>query len=176
MNAQLEKEFNQLEAERKELLDELKQYSDEVLNKKPAPEKWSAAEVAGHLMSSEGKSLQYLQKKTLDTSRSGKAGLKPLLRLWLLQIAFALPLNFRAPKITHPEHEYLSLKEIDEKWTNIRKGIFEIISKLSDEELKKELWKHAIAGKLDIFNMVDFFGIHFRRHRKQIERTLAAVK
>ena len=70
MNAQLEKEFTQLETERKNLFSELKNYSDDVINKKPRPEAWSVAEVIIHLITAEEMSLKYLSKKIQDTSKA----------------------------------------------------------------------------------------------------------
>lgn len=74
-----------------------------------------------------------------------------------------------------PEEKFKSLKEVESEWAQIRSDLFQLIGNLSNAELKKELWKHAIAGKMDIYEMLDFFHIHFERHRNQIERTLRAV-
>jgi uncharacterized damage-inducible protein DinB len=176
MNTRLEKQFHYLEKERKQLFGELKQYSDEVINKKPAPEKWSVAEVIAHLITAEEMSLKYLLKKTQDTSREGKEGIKHQFRWLLVKIVFAFDIKFKAPEIVEPKLGYQSLANLEAHWAQVRLQTSELLDRLSDDELNKTLWKHAIAGKMNLHHMLEFFGIHYRRHKRQIERTLAAVK
>ena len=175
MNAQLEKQFAQLEDHRKMLFNDLKKYSDEVLNKKPSADAWSVTEVMNHLMASEGASLRYLQKKTLDTSKAQKAGLKGAWKLFLLKAAFTIPYKFKAPEVVEPSHEFASLADSEKKWTHIRTETYKLLNGLKDADHEKEIWKHAFGGKMNIYQMFDFFDFHFIRHKKQIERTLKSV-
>ena len=176
MNNRIEKQFTQLEDERKQLFSELKNYDDDLLNKKPAPGKWSVAEVIAHLITAEEMSLKYLMKKTQDTSLAKPEGLKNKWRWLLVKIVFSANLKYKAPEIVEPKSDYESLANLETHWTKVRLQTLSVLTKLSDDELNKELWKHAVAGKMNLHHMVQFFGIHFRRHRKQIERTLKAVK
>lgn len=175
MSTQLHKQFETLEQSRKALFNNLRKYPDELLNKSPAPGKWSVVQVMGHLMTSEGASLKYLQKKTLDTSRSKHAGFGGKRRLLALKFFFYAPVNFNAPTVLLPDDGFRSLSEVETEWTTLRNDLNELIGKLSEEELQKELWLHPMAGKMNIYQMLEFFGIHFERHRRQIERTAASV-
>lgn len=175
MKSEFNKRYQRLEEKRKKLFEELKNYSDEVINKKPAPNAWSVAEVLAHLMTGEEATLFYLQKKTLDTSKTANAGLKGMWKYFVLKTAFDLPLKFKAPAVTTPKQVFVSLKDIDDKWTAVRKDTLAIINKLNNNDIKKELWKHPVSGKMNLFHMVDFFNIHFERHQQQIERTLKSV-
>lgn len=176
MSAKLKSQFDALETSRKALFDSLKKYPDELLNKNPAPDKWSAVQVIEHLLASETASLNYLKKKTLDTSKSKHAGLTGKRRLFVAKLFFYAPLSFKAPSALEPSANFATLAELDTQWIKVRNETYTLISKLSDEELEKDLWRHLIAGKMNIYQMLDFFGIHFNRHRKQIERTLEMVK
>lgn len=176
MNAQLEKQFLQLEEERKTLFSELKNYSDDIINKKPSLEKWSVAEVIVHLITAEEMSLKYLSKKIQDTSKEGEEGFKNKYRWLLVQIVFAFNIKFKAPEIVEPKMGYQSLAALEMKWSDVRNQTLQVLQKLSDEETNKTLWKHALAGKMNLHHMVQFFGVHYNRHRKQIERTLKAAK
>ena len=176
MNAQLEKEFLALETERKNLFADLKKYGDDILNKQPAPGKWSVAEVIAHLITAEEMSLKYLMKKAQDTSRAQPEGFKNKWRWLLVQIVFTFDIKFKAPEIVEPKLGYQSLENLEMHWNQVRTQTFSVLNGLSDEELNKELWKHAIAGKMNLHHMVQFFGVHYRRHKKQIERTLHAVQ
>lgn len=176
MNAQLQKQFLQLEEERKNLFNELKNYSDDLINKKPSPEKWSVAEVIAHLITAEEMSLKYLSKKIQDTSKENPETLKSKYRWLLVQIVFTFNIKFKAPEIVEPKMGYQSLAALETKWSHIRNQTLQVLQKLSDEEVNKTLWKHAIAGKMNLHHMVQFFGVHYKRHKKQIDRTLVAVK
>lgn len=176
MNAPLEKHFLELEATRKTLFNDLKQYDDDTLNKQPAAGKWSVAEVIAHLITAEEMSLKYLMKKVQDTSRAQPEGFKNKWRWLLVQIVFTFNIKFKAPEIVEPKLGYQSLANLEMQWGKVRLQTLSVLNKLTDEELNKELWKHALAGKMNPHHMVQFFGVHYRRHLKQIERTLKALK
>lgn len=165
-----------MEEERKNLFSDLKKYPDDLLNKKPKPEAWSVAEVISHLMTAEEMSLKYLQKKLQDTSKARKEGLKHKWRWFLVQAVFTFDIKFKAPEIVKPNPAFASLSDLEKSWAATRSQILQLLMKLDDADLKKDLWKHAVTGKMNLHHMVEFFGIHFRRHKKQINRTLAAVK
>ncbi|HLP21674.1 MAG TPA: DinB family protein, partial [Chitinophagales bacterium] len=98
MNAQIEKGFNQLEANRKALFDTLKQYPDDLLNKKPSEQAWSVAEVVDHVLTAEEYSLKYLQKKAQDTSSAQPEGFKQKWRWLLIKVVFNFNIKFPAPE------------------------------------------------------------------------------
>jgi uncharacterized damage-inducible protein DinB len=175
MNAQLRKRFLQLEEERKNLFTDLRKYSDEVINKKPSPEKWSVAEVIAHVMTAEEYSLKYLQKKVLDTSQEKSETFKNKWRWLLVQTVFTFDIKFKAPEIVEPKIGYTTLADLETNWANNRSETIKVITTLTDEEVNKTLWKHAVAGKMNLHHMVQFFGVHYNRHKKQIERTLEEV-
>lgn len=175
MNKQISEQFNKLETERTLLFNDLQKYSDDVINKKPSENAWSTAEVIAHLITAEEMSLKYLSKKIQDTSKAKPEGLKNKWRWFLTNVVFTFNIKFKAPEIVEPKLGYQSLVELDSKWSSIRQNTINIINRLSDEELNKDLWKHAIAGKMNLHHMVEFFGIHFNRHKKQIERTIKSV-
>jgi hypothetical protein len=172
----LQSQLSRLEADRKNLFNDLKKHSDELLNKKPRPGAWSVAEVLAHMMAAEEYSLKYLQKKVINTAESGEESLKNKWRWLLVQAVFTFNIKFKSPDLVEPKIGFTTLAELDNRWTATRNETTKIISTLSDKEMNKTLWKHAVAGKMNLHHMVQFFGIHYGRHRKQIDRTLAAVR
>ena len=175
MNAALISQFNALEKSRKDLFEDLKNYDDDVINKKPSPQAWSIAQVAEHLIIAEEGSLKYLQKKTQDTSKVPVAGLGSKWRFFLTNSVFVLNISFKAPEVVVPSNKFYTIGEVDARWTKVRSETFELLNKLPEADLKKEIWKHTVAGKMDIYQMLAFFNMHFNRHRKQVYRTLAQV-
>ena len=173
MNTKITDRTSALESKRKALFSKLTAYSDELINKKPDANSWSVAQVIEHLITAEEASLKYLQKKTLDTSKAAKAGWKSKRNLLLTKAACFMPFKFKAPpEPMKPAEVFMPLKELEVKWSGIRKSTNDILDRLSDDELGKELWKHYIAGKMNIYQMLDFFETHFDRHVQQIERTI----
>ncbi|MBK7650092.1 MAG: DinB family protein [Flammeovirgaceae bacterium] len=79
MNSRLEELFDDLEVQREELLQGLKQISAEVLQKHPAG-KWSIAQILAHLIASEQLSVAYLNKKVLGIETTQNTGLLKKLR------------------------------------------------------------------------------------------------
>ncbi|HWB63395.1 MAG TPA: DinB family protein [Chitinophagales bacterium] len=176
MNPTLQAQFNDIESSRKALFSYLAKYPDEVLNKQPAPGSWSAVQVIEHLLSSEEASLKYLQKKTLDTSKAQKAGLAGKWRLLKTKLVFAVPLKFKAPEALAPDNAFVKLADLEQRYNNVRSATIQLLGKLSDSELEKELWKNIISGKMNVYQMLEFFGFHFDRHRAQIERAVKQVQ
>jgi uncharacterized damage-inducible protein DinB len=175
MNDILQHQFKDLEKSRKDLFNDLRDYSDDVVNDKPSPEAWSIAQVIEHLIMAEEFSLQYLQKKTQDTSKVPVAGFGSQWRFLLTQTVFFMNLKYKAPAIIIPSNNFASIKDLELRWDKVRKETFELLTQLPEGDLKKEIWKHAVAGKMNIEQMLAFFNIHFNRHRKQIYRTLAEL-
>jgi uncharacterized damage-inducible protein DinB len=175
MSTKLKAQYDTMERSRRALLDSLKQYPDNLLNKQPAPGKWSVAQVLDHIIAGEEGSLSYIKKKTQDIARAQPAGLRGRWRMLMLKVVFSSPVTFKAPPVLEPSQDFMTLQQLDERWTKVRAGIYAIISKLSDKDLEKELWKHIIAGKMNIYQMLSFLDIHYKRHKKQTQRTLKAV-
>ena len=175
MNKQLQKKFDELENNRKQLLDSIRLLSTEALNTKPDEKSWSVATIIKHLMLAEEMSLKYLQKKTQDTGRADRTGFKNIWRMLIVRGVFFLDIKFKAPAIVTPEVSSETLVQLEQQWSATRADIYKILNALSEEDLQKELWKHALAGKLNVVHMLDFFALHTSRHTAQIQRTVRAV-
>jgi hypothetical protein len=136
---------------------------------------WSIAQVVEHLIKAEESSLQYLQKKTQDTSKVPVAGLASRWRYFLTSAVFMTNIKYKSPELILPGDSYATIKNLDERWAKVRKDTYELLNRLPEADLRKEIWKHAVAGKMNISQMLAFFNIHFNRHRKQVYRTLAEL-
>lgn len=169
------KQIADLDADLDALAGELSRYSPEKLNQKPAPDKWSALQVAHHLILAEEQSIQYLSKKMSFKPRVKKSGLLTRLRVGLLRIYLNTPLRFKAPNIVGDEvlPETSDLATTLEQWRAVRARLKEVISTMPEEYLQTEIYRHPLAGRMDPGGMLVFFQEHFDRHRQQILRTLA---
>jgi hypothetical protein len=176
MQYPLKKQWNNLEKKRVDLMLLLSKYDVSTLNKKPSPEAWSANQVLIHLMQAEAMSLSYMRKKlSFDGVRVPRAGIKSRLRRFGLRVLFALPFKFKAPANLDNLPENSDFNVLKTQWASQRLDLETFIESLPDNLIHSELWKHQIAGKMSIAQMVDFFEDHFDRHQKQIEQTLIKV-
>jgi len=160
------------------LLNELANYDDNILNRKPANGGWSALQTAQHLVLSEELSFAYVQKK-LGFAKEGKADFKRAdwrssWRLLKVRLIFMLPLKVKAPANLDTDKlpDYISLAHTRERWTAIRSQWNVFFNNLPDELADKAVFRHPLAGKMSWGSMCHFFIIHLNRHLNQIRRAL----
>lgn len=158
------------------LFAELKIHSDEVINQKPSPDAWSVADIINHLIAGEQYVFSYVSKKIKEGKSASPTGITAQIKRNILKIAFALPIKFKVPKSVAPVSEYTTLKDLEAKWNNASKNMHELLNSLDEAEFNKDIWKHPRVGKINFVQMIDFAIDHFKRHGKQIQRTLKAVK
>jgi uncharacterized damage-inducible protein DinB len=167
--------YNQMESERQKLLTGLSQYSHEVLEKKPAADVWSVTEVIYQLVVAERGALSYLNKK-LEVGGFHQASFSAGLKQKLLNFLISLPIKFKAPKVVQlPKDTHVTYEEVVTEWNGIRKNMKQTYEGLSDDFCGKELFKHPIAGKMNVVQGLKFMRQHMNRHIGQIERTLKQV-
>jgi len=174
-HAALNKAFERIEQQRNNLFDRLKIYDDKVLNQKPDEASWSVIEVLRHLTAAEDFSAQYLDKKTKDVNAGRKTGLKEAFRSFLLNAYLGSPKKFKAPDIAVPLAGYATLADTRASWDIVRGRLQDIWKGLPAELLDRNWFKHPVAGKLNLMQMLTFMEAHASRHEKQIWRALKEV-
>ena len=170
--------WKKLEAHSDRIFSHLEKYPEDILQKQPDAHAWSASQNVAHLIVTERKSLDYMQKKLnhTDMTSAQKAGLRSLFRFWALRTAFALPgLKFKAPSYIEPI-AVKDLKSLQNDWAELRQEYKSFLEKLPPNWVDAELWKHQSAGKMSVKQMLIFFTDHVDRHARQIERTLKQVE
>ncbi len=174
MTHKVQKLWQTLEQQRLDIFQELASKDPSVLNRKFAPETWSAFQNLEHLIGAESASLAYLRKKMSSGGNNiSKAGFKSWVRWALLRLAFALPtLKFKVPAQLPELPETSDFDDLNKRFVAHRLEFKAFLDTLSDDLLESELWKHPSAGKMSIAQMLDFFVDHVNRHRKQLQRTI----
>jgi hypothetical protein len=173
--ATLDLAFDKIENQRTSLLERLKSSDDRVLNQKPSESQWSVIEVINHLVMAERFSYQYLQKKTQDKSSAHKVGIRETFRSFLLNRYLYSSKKFRSPEVALPSADYMTMDDASESWHVIRKNIRTIWVEMPSDLLDRNWFKHPVAGRLSLRQMISFMEAHVSRHEKQIWRTLKVV-
>ena len=177
MKARIGKQIDQLNQKLRLLLEDLKGYSDTQLNRPPAPDKWSPAQVMQHLMLSEQYSLAYIKKKLSFNPQLKKAGMLAGLRVLAINTYLNTPFSFKAPPAIDTPHlsTDAAFWELAKRWKDQRTEMKEYLLSLPDDTLRREIYKHPLIGRMSAMGMLRFFNTHFDRHEKQIKKALRHV-
>lgn len=168
-------EFKKMESEREAVVNAMKNYNTSQLEKKPAANEWSVAEVIMHLVVAESGALAYMRKK-LEFGGHQKATAGAGFKQKLLNLAIALPIKFKAPKVADiQEGQKVTFDEAAAKWADVRKKLLAEYDKMDDDLVTHELFKHPAAGKLSALQSVKFMRQHMNRHIKQMHNTIKKV-
>lgn len=176
MKDKIEKKLKRMNKELNALLQDLRGYSNERLNQSPAQGAWSVVQVLSHLFISESKSLSYIQKKSQYAEGLMKNNLGSKARSLLLRFYLQSPLKYKAPPMVDTQgREEQDFWELAKGYTKMREELESFLENLPEEQFKQQIYRHPIAGRVSISAMLDFFYDHFKRHRKQIYRTLRNI-
>lgn len=167
-------QLDQLDERLAELFSKLEAYDDTQLNHQPSDGGWSVLQVLHHLILAESASLGYIKKKLSFNPALGKAGFRSAWRLFVVDFYFRMPTKFKAPKGVDREalpdrSEFIATKV---KWEAQRKTLRQTLAHLPEDRFDRALYKHPFAGKMTLRQMLQFFGLHMKRHQKQINRVL----
>ncbi len=169
----LEKQFNRLETQRKEIQNKLGKLTHAQLNFKPAEKEWSLLQVINHLIYAETNTVKYLNKKIQGLDSVKKSNLLAKLRLFILKLALRLPVKYKAPKAALPvQEEVYILENLITQWDEIRNQFKKILDGFDSKTSQKLLFKHPIAGRFDISQTLNFIAEHIEHHQPQIERIM----
>lgn len=172
MNSKLAQQFDALETQRNKLIARVKRVPEK-FNIKPDSASWSIHQVLAHLIAAEKLSVQYLSKKLQGIDAAGDTGVWEEMKMIALKISQRLPLKFKAPqRVVESTPTYESLDALAEDWSKTRSMLRAELEKIQDHQLKKKIYKHVIAGKLNIIHAIDFLEEHINHHMRQLNRLL----
>ncbi len=171
---QLITQLQGLNDELDQLLKSLGDHSHETLNKPPKDGAWSAMQILHHIKLAEYYSYKYCEKKLSFTPQLNKVGWQENLRGKLVKWYLQLPLKAQAPtnmsgSALPPESK---LVDIEAEWKKQRKNLQQFLEELPDKYIDKAVYKHPFGGRLSFAGMLDFYQAHFRRHQRQIWRSI----
>lgn len=172
MNSSLETVFEKLERQRSQILNRVKDLPEQKFTTAP-PGKWSIAQILMHLLASERLSVAYMTKKSLGIDSLKNSGLKQSLLSVLLKISQRIPaLKFKAPKVVvENTPAALSLEALISEWDKSRANLKQLLESIPERHLRKLIYKHPIAGMLNVRQAVKFMYEHVHHHSPQIDRS-----
>lgn len=164
--------FGRLEKQRDEFLNLYRQKNREQLRFKPEADSWNMLQVMRHLVTAESLSLIYIKRKLSKPESGLKAGVMAKIRAFLLKLALALPIKFKAPKIAEVKENYPDFESTNEEWDNARQELKNLLLNADEEIFSKTIYKHPRAGYLTLKQTISFMGDHIGHHLKQVDRIM----
>lgn len=174
MNPSFQTIFNAVERQRAEILSQVKQLPPNRYMLQPSPAKWSIAQILTHIVTSEKLSIGYMKKKMLGIDQLNNSGIAGSLRFTLLQLSQRIPnLKFRAPNVVVANTPHaLPIDELISQWDALRNDLKALLESIEEKNVKKAIYKHPLAGRLNAAQATAFFYEHIHHHWPQIKRLL----
>lgn len=172
MHPAIQKTYNKLERQRNEVRSLIGTLSAEGYRTAPAGQ-WSVAQVVMHLVTSEELSVSYMKKKALGIERLNDSGIKQSMLLILLRLSQRLPMRYKAPAvIVASTPEAPDLDELLRHWEKCRSDLKTFLETIDPQHAQRLIFKHPIAGMLNVRQAMEFTYEHINHHLPQIKRLL----
>lgn len=170
----LEKKLAQLESETKTLFDSIDQLSEKQLHDQSYG--WSIIQVLAHLNVAEMGTIIYMTKKMQAGDKMPNYGFGNKLRMGLSKRLLKSSLRWKAPKaVANPKGDY-SIEEMKSRWEASREKTITFVKEYPEKYLNKAVFKHPMAGRINLVGALDSMTYHQRHHLHQIQRIKKAIK
>ena len=166
-------DLKKLDNQLKSIFDKLADFPIENINKNTR-NSWSIEEHLYHCYLVEKLSLSYIQKKTLCPQKLISPGLIPYIKFYLLKFILFFKVKLKAPKVVSSFPELINIDQLLIEWTAVRSSLNQIIQSLSEDTLKKGIFKHPLLGRLSMRLTLKFFIFHLNHHLNIVLNILSA--
>ena len=142
---------------------------------KPAPDRWSVAEVAEHIVLSEEMFSENITGKVLKTpaataeQKAKTQGLEDK----ILQGVPDRTNKFKAPEKLQPASKFASAKEATKAFNAQREALITLAQATPESELRSHVSGPSPIGDLDGYQWMLFMAAHSKRHIAQLEEVKA---
>jgi hypothetical protein len=134
---------------------------------------WSVNQILNHLMSSERLALLYMRKKSLGVNDLDNSGWLEELKSVMLKVSQRLPIRYKAPRaVVEHTSSIADFEQLRTEWQQVRAGLIQFAGKIEEKNIYKKIFKHPVAGRLNVIQAIVFFREHLRHHLPQIQRLL----
>ena len=165
--------MSELHATRKMFLDSIANLTDSQWNFKPAPERWSIAEVAEHITVSEDVLFDLVRRKVMESPADQEK--KALVKGKDEQVLRMVPdrsQKFQAPESIQPKKRWPSRDELAQHFKASRDRTIAYVEQTPDD-LRDHFADHPVLKTLDGYQWVLLIAAHTNRHVQQIEEVKA---
>jgi len=172
MNQKLNRLFEEIERQRIQMMSDVRNSPDR-FDYKLSDDKWSIHQILAHLITAEKLTNQYISKKIQGVNESGDSGWIEEMKMVVLKVSQRLPFKFKAPAlVVKYTPAYSGLDELAADWNKTRDEFRQLLERINDNQLKRKIYKHVFAGRLNIVHAVIFLREHVAHHLPQVNNLL----
>jgi uncharacterized damage-inducible protein DinB len=139
---------------------------------KPAPDRWSVAEVSEHITIAEstifGLEQKIMQSPATPEKREQAKGKDQIIVTRLLDRSH----KATAPEILRPTNRWATEADLTKAFEAARKSNMDYI-RTTNDDLRDHFFDHSVFGTLDAYQWMLFISAHSARHTEQIEEVKA---
>lgn len=170
MLAPLQNQFQILEEKRVQFLRDLTERGAEEISFHPGAGVWSMMDVCHHLLLSEQYTLQYMRKKIQGFEPDLSVGLIQKIKFFLFDVGVRIPTRWKIPSQKVAPGFPGEFPALVKNWDLLRSDLERFLEQLNPGMLRFPIYKHPIAGRLNIRQTLRFLDGHFAHHMWQIKR------
>ena len=174
--AQLSSKFDNLEKSRNDLITYLQGVDKNSLSFKINQNKWSTIQICLHVIKAEQLTTLSLNKNLQLKNNLKKSGFTSLIMDALLSFALKSKIKFKAPAIVAKMPDNYDFDELMKKWNTIRASLKNYVDNFPEDCLRKVIYRHPIAGWLNLSQTLNFLQNHFDHHKPQIIKLIEKYK
>lgn len=160
--------LNDIDSERQKILNLLEGMTQKQQNFS-SNGSWSPLEVVHHLLIAEKGALLNVKKYHADSKE--KSGVGGLFRAGLLNRFLLSKRKSQTPKVADPRNIQLPpAEELIKAWRSMGEELRTFVEAYPNHRMKFLVFKHPIAGKLDMLQTLAFIKTHIIHHGYQFDR------
>jgi DinB superfamily len=140
---------------------------------KPAPDRWSVAEVAEHITISESSIFGFVQKQIMlspadPAKRAEVAGKDEIVMTRVPDRSH----KAQAPEFLKPINRWATEADLTKAFEESRKATMDYV-RTTNDDLRDHFGPHPLLGPLDAYQWILLISAHSERHTRQIEEVKA---
>jgi len=171
--AEREAALKQLERTKDAFLKSISGLSEKQWTFKPAPDRWSIAEVAEHITVSEGTIFGLVQNKIMNSpaapeKRTETQGKDEV----ILKNVPDRSHKAQAPEFLKPASRWPNREALTKAFEDARKATEDYV-RTTNDDLRDHIGPHPVFGPLDAYQWILLISAHSDRHTQQIEEVKA---
>ena len=168
--------MSELHATRKRFLDSIAGLSQAQWNFKSAPQVWSIAQIADHVVVSEGALFDVIQKKLLTSpAQPGKRGSTKAKDEQVLRVMPDRSQKRKAPDYLEPAGKWVTQDAAVSEFRKLRDAHIAYVDQTQDD-LRAHFTENRVMGEIDAYQWMLLISAHTERHVLQIEEVKANAK
>jgi hypothetical protein len=136
---------------------------------KPAPDRWSIAEVSEHIAVSEGMILQLVQSKIMTgPATPDKRAEVKVTDVQILTVVPDRTHKVQAPDFLKPTARFATREDTVKAFEQARQATIDYV-RTTNDDLRDHFAPHPMLGMMDAYQYILLISAHSERHTKQIE-------